>query len=250
MRSYFSLAAAMLTGLGIPTCYSGESRNAAFFGDDAAQLPQDAAFANVLLDLPAARILQSRGIDVGLETAAPRQMPVYEFFGQERVYQRYLEKGALYANIPAFYKLNVKSTAQIQSRFELDGDIASYVYYNGGTRYLVLAMDANAVGESSSFYCSYGRQLQLLEFFGHSYPAIPKEPEIYACCAEDENSQGTLLMNLSRDNVFDFCIDLPWPCKSFRLWGGEGQLTEDGRQLRLTTDFAPSSALLLEIPKQ
>jgi hypothetical protein len=243
-------AAALLTGLGIPTCYSGESKNAAFFGDDAAQLPAGAVFENVLLDLPAARILQSRGIDVGLEAAEPRQMPVYEFFGQERVYQRYLEKGALYANIPAFYKLNVKPAAQVQSRFEVDGDIASYVYENGGTRYLVLAMDANAVGESSSFYCSYGRQLQLLDFFGHSYPAIPKEPEIYACCAEDENSQGTLLLNLSRDNVFDFCIDLPWPCKSFRLWGGEGQLTEDGRQLRVTTDFAPSGALLLEISKQ
>ena len=249
MRSYFSLAAAMLAGVGIPTCYSGESANAAFFGDDAHHMPADVAFTNVLLDIPAAKILQSKGIDVGLESATPRKMPVYEFFGQERVYQRYLESGRLYDNIPGFYQLQVNPSAQVQSRLDESGDIASYVYQNGATRYLVLAMDANGVGESSSFYCSYARQAQLLEFFGHSYPAIAKEPEMYACCAENENSMGTLFLNLSRDLVFDFYIDLPWPCDTFKLYGAEGQLTEDKKRIHVTTDFAPSAPLLLEIPK-
>ena len=74
-------------------------------------------------------------------------------------------------------------------------------------------------------------------------------PEIYSICAEspDGKKQAVLFENLSRDPVFDFTIDIGRECAEFTLFGAEGVLSEDGKQLQITSEFAPSAAMVLDV---
>jgi hypothetical protein len=119
--------------------------------------------------------------------------------------------------------------------------VASFTYGN----FLILNLDAFAVGEVSTLYGSYARAAQLQSFFGFPYPAVCGYAGLYAMCAERKNEHVMLLQNLSIDPVFDFDIHLPHPCRRFRLIGGEGTLSGD--RIRVTTDLAPQATLMLTV---
>lgn len=235
MRSYFSTAAAMLACHAIPVYYGEGSPCAMLFGDDAQYFKNN--HQRVVLDLPAARILSGRGIDVGIEsigdTVAP---PTFELFENERV--------PLFATEDApFPELRLKSGATVKSRYDT-GTVASFEYQG----FLILNLDAFRVNEASPLYCSYARGKQLQAFFGTPFPAVLGYADLYTVCAERENGHVALLQNLSVDPVFDFDILLPKACRSVRIFGADGKLC-NGR-IRITGELAPQASLLLEIEYQ
>lgn len=230
-KAFFSMSASMLSALCIPTCYDGESDYAAVFGDDA--LWFENKHKKVLVDLPAAIILQQKGYDLGIKAQTPAPVPTVERFDDESVQLVYTAQDVQYKN------LVLDDRAKVHSRFDT-GSVASFEYGN----FLVLNFDALYVGEGSSLFCSYSRGRQLAQFFENSYPRLSDHPEIYCLCAKKQNGQVVLLQNHSCDPVFDFDITLPKACKSFKLYNADG--VADGNKIHIATDFHPFASILLE----
>jgi hypothetical protein len=85
VRASPSAAAVFLGANSIPACFEGKGFPGIVFGDQARLLPPGAAGHGLVLDVPAALALISKGMDVGLERAVPLQMPEYEIFGTDTV---------------------------------------------------------------------------------------------------------------------------------------------------------------------
>lgn len=231
-KSYFSAAASMLSALGIPTCYDGKSDFAAVFGDDA--LYFENKHRKVILDLPAALILQKQGLDVGIKNISETEAPFIENLKNERVPIFNTEADA------KFYNLELKETAKIKSRFDT-GAVASFVY----DKFLVLNFDALYVGEGSTLICSYARAKQITDFIENTFPVIQGYADIYSICHKTETGYALLFQNHSSDPLFDFYITSPKPCKEISLYMCEGEIC--GNKIHITTEFAPSATMLVEI---
>ena len=232
MRTYFSDAAAMLSCHAVPTVYDGESDFAAVFGDDALYFEDN--HQKTVLDLTAALMLkEKKGVDTGISDIKDASAPTFEIFGEERVFLGY------HGNV-GFKGLALKEGAKVLSRYDT-GDVASFTYGN----FLVLNFDAFTVNEDSALYCSYERGKQLQAFYGYPYPAILNNCELYSVCAEREGEHIVLFQNHSIDPVFDFDIILPRKCRSFELYGAEGE--KHGDRIRVKTDFSPQSVMLLSV---
>ena len=80
MRTFFSSAAAMLTQLCIPVCYTGKAKIGAAFGEDALDIPENEFPEKLILDLPAAILLQEKGIDLGLRKITPCEASAKEIY--------------------------------------------------------------------------------------------------------------------------------------------------------------------------
>ena len=230
-KSYFSPAATMLSALGIPTVYDGESDFATFFGDDAQYFYNK--HKKIVLDLPAALLLKERGIDVGIKNITPSAAPFIEVFQNERVPLFNIET-------TEFYDLDLKENAKICSRFDT-GAVASYEY----DKFLVLNFNSLYVGEGSTLLCSYARGRQISDFISNAFPVIQGNADIYSICAEKENAHTVLFQNHSSDPIFDFDIILPKECKAFRLYGIDGEYQEG--KIHIDADFHPSASFILEV---
>lgn len=231
-KAFFSMAASMLAGQGIPTCYDGDSDYCAVFGDDALCFENN--HKRVVVDLPAALILQKKGYDLGIKSISSAPVPFIEHFKDEQVQLVYTSANAEYN------ALELKPEAKIQSTFDT-GAVASFEYNN----FLVLNFDALYIGEGSSLLRSYSRGRQLREFFENAYPSICDLSEIYCLLAKKQDGLTVLFQNHSSDPVFDFDINLPKECKEFKLYRAEGVLK--GKKIHITTEFSPSASILLEI---
>lgn len=232
MRSYFSVAAAMLATQGIPVSYGDAGECAAVFGDDAQYL--GAIPEKTVVDLPAALLLQEKGIDVGIRKVAPAERPSHEILEGERV--------LLYGVSPMarFSSLELGEGARVLSRYNT-GCVASYTYGN----FLVLNFDSSTVGEDNALLISYARGAQLKQFFKNPYPTVLGTSELYTVCAEGEGGHAVLFQNLSMDPIFDFDILLPKRCRGFRAVGVEGE--DRGDRIHVAGEVAPMGCFLLEV---
>lgn len=260
MRRVFAPEIAMLTQLSIPVRYEEPTQAPAYaaaFGGDIRYVPKDRFPKNMIIDLPAARLLKREEVDVGLLSEEPANDQGAECFclpghTPERVtitYPRVFRPGYLGSG---YFRCELSPKAQIQSWFtDAEGNRipASYVYHNGTTRFLVLLADMDTLGQSCSVSSSYARQKQILEFMDHKYPSIENEPDVYTLCKynEDETCAAVLFANLSSDTLFDFDIHLGKPCKSVKGFGLEGILSEDGMHFHVTSDVPAMTVLALEI---
>ena len=75
-----SAAAVFLGANSIPVCFEGTGGPGIVFGDQARLLPPEAIGSGLILDVPAAKALAERGIDVGLSSALPLPVPEEEAF--------------------------------------------------------------------------------------------------------------------------------------------------------------------------
>ena len=251
MRLFFSPSAAMLSAHGIPIRYEGEGSCAAVFGSEANAVPQNHSIQRMIVDFEAARILAARGVDMGFDSFTSAPMPTYEQFATERLYLEDINVDAPFSSNGGYYQVQCKPNVRVLSWFVRENNRrpASYIYDSGKTSYLVFTFDALSVGESSSIYASYCRREQLLDFIHPTFPHIERHNDIYCVSASsaDRTQQAVLFENLSCDPVFDFRIELERPCRSFKLTGVEGELSEDHMSIRALSDFVPFSALLLEL---
>lgn len=256
MRRVFAPEIAMLTQLSVPVRYDEPAEApeyAAAFGDDVEYIPEDRFPKNLIIDVPAAKILMDNGVDVGLrsfEMTAGQGRETFTLPGSKKqtiniTYPKVFRPGYLGSG---FYRCEVSPDAQVQSWYSEDLP-ASYVYHNGTTRFLVLLADVDTLGQSCSFCASYARQKQILEFMDHKYPSIENEPDVYSLYKynEDKTCAAVLFANLSSDMLFDFDIHLGKPCKAVKGFGLEGSLSEDGMRFHVTNDVPSMTVLVLEI---
>lgn len=116
VRASRSAGSFFLTANSIPVCFEGSGIPGIAFGDQARLLPREAIGNGLILDVPAALALQSRGIDVGLESAVPIPTPQYEEFSEGTV--PFISSGGRYFNVIP----RKDAEAEVLSSFIHDGD--------------------------------------------------------------------------------------------------------------------------------
>ena len=259
MRTFFSAAAAMLTQLCIPVCYTGSAKVGAAFGQDVLDIPEDAFPEKLILDLPAAKLLMEKGCDLGIESIVPCAGSGREVYlhPDGRKSPISISNSGLALMEPmhcGYYDVTLTEDAKVLSEFVYhDGNRpSSCLYRSGNTEYFILLFDAAALGQSSSAECSYYRQTQLMDFIGNTYPAVKGEAGIYSLCKQsaDGKKMALLLENLSYDTLFDFAIELDGSWKNVSLFGGEGSLSPDRKRIDVSTDLPSGGALVLELTKE
>ena len=260
MRRVFAPEIAMLTQLSVPVTYEtpdSAPEFAAAFGGDVRYVPKEQFPRNLIIDLPAARLLMRKDVDVGLLSEEPAGDQGFEYFelpghNPEKIaitYPRVFRPAYLGTG---YFRCEVSPNVQIQSWFA-DGEgnriPASYVYDNGTTRFLVLLADMDILGQSCSVSSSYARQTQILDFIHHAYPAIAGEPDIYTLykVSDDGATAAVLFANIGEDMLFDFDIQLGKSCKSVKIFGAQGKLSDDGMSVHIDSDVFAKSCIALEL---
>lgn len=211
--SFFSGAARAFAQTSIPTTYEGEGVVGACFGDSAWSLTTEDCKRGMILDGSAAKILHSRGFDVGIRTSAKEtQAGVGERFlvDDEQVNPQNI---LVYDN--AFSKeIRVLSYTKLKER-EVP---ASYLYENAdGLRFLVLNFDGRVIsnGRSSMVLRHYARARQYrdnVEWLsrGGMLPAYTYgNPDLYMMTKKDaEGNMAVGLWNFCEDIAMDPVIEL------------------------------------------
>ena len=255
MRSFFSAASAMLTQLCIPVRYTGEAQVGAAFGQDALNIPQ--LPKKLILDLPAAKLLMEKGLDLGIESISPcggSSSEEYFMAGGKKVIALHNSGLGLFPGMHSgYYDVKLSEKATVLSEFSCRGGNkpSSCLYRSGNTEFFILLFDAAALGQSSSEECSYYRQQQLVDFIGNAYPAIQSEAGIYCLCKEsaDGKKMAALIENLSYDSVFDFDIQLDGSWDNASLYGIDGTLSPDKKRIHVDGELPSGGTLVLELKK-
>lgn len=240
MDSAHMYASAMLSPLGIPTVFENAGDVAIAFNNNVdmiEKLPK-----KLIIDIKAAEILKSRGVDTGLESAVKTAIPTFEHFGETRT--------PLFANaVSEFYDCKLKETAEPLSYFENEFGklVSAYRYDNGECEFLVFAFDAYATSLNSSLFVSYGRQMQLVDFIGNKFCYIKNEPGIYQICKRGDNETSLFFENLWEDSLFDFDIYLDGEYSSVEFFGEDGAL--NGDKIHITSEIAPYGMFAVVVRK-
>lgn len=258
MYRFFSTAASVLTEQSIPVTYddrAGKPVCVIAFGDEAENIPLDDFPKKLILDLPAALILQKKGVDAGLISAEPTNRPSFELFQRNDgktdrllLYKPFSKPGYLGSGV---FDCRLKGDAKILSEFETDEKAlpSAYTYNNGSSEVLVFTVDAYVEGSQSSFFCSYHRQRQILDFINGDFPHIKGNPGIYTLFkkSRDGKEAAVLFENLSCDALFDFDIELGKECRECEVFGLDAELSEDGKTLHVNGELSPMKSFIINL---
>ena len=248
----------MLTQLCIPVRYAGDAKVGAAFGEDVLDIPEDQFPEKLILDLPAAKLLQEKGMDLGIRSITPCAGSGAEYYyladgTTEYVSNSHSGLGLFPGMHGGYYDAVLADDAKVLSEFVYHDKNrpSSCIVRRGKTEYFILLFDAAALGQTSSAQCAYTRQRQLLDFIGSGYPAVENESGIYCLCKQtpDGRKMAALIENLSYDSVFDFDIRLDgsWDCAS--LYGLSGTLAPDKKSIHVAGELPSGGALVLELTK-
>ena len=221
MHRALTRAGGFLANLGFPTVYQGESDTAICFGENAEWLIGKPLPDKLILDFPAAKILQESGTDTGWLSAEKTETPFCQVHRSEI---------APVGNLPFVYTVRTNPSASVFSFFRtLDGKSfpAVYRYRSGKTDFLVLAYDGYSVPLRNAFSTSRFRQEEISEFIGHRYPVFLRQPFIYQLCGRKRDGKTvSLFLNFSADTLWDDAeLLLPHPLKFI---GNESVSKENG----------------------
>jgi hypothetical protein len=228
----FSRAARLLSHNSIPTVYHGTGCAGIAFGEDARYLPEAAFEQPLILDVPAARILQESGIDTGITAFGPRFSVRQEQFLTENAF--IIKHGP---DRPFAFRLSLAESAKVESLWHsTDGTTApaSFTYVNPqGHRFLILCADC--YDWDKDFSASYARQTQLLSFLQENGATLPAAtagaPDLYLLCKQGENRLAIGFFNCFADAVEPLQVQLSCNysrCHCFRCDG-----TVDGNVLQI-----------------
>jgi hypothetical protein len=228
---FFSEAARLVAGCGIPTVYAGKGCCGIAFGENARYLPREALKSGVILDAAAARMLMERGVDVGVESfGAPISL----------LSERFLDGGnRIIAFNTTSYEIKLKSSAKVLS-VGLDKTHEtplSFVYQNtDGERFLILNINPRG---NDTLTAHYARGHQIRDFVGDALPAhCTGHPDLYLLCSESESELSVGVWNFSADPAFDPCVTLGNHYSAITWIGGSGTL----RGNTVTLDEIPAHA--------
>lgn len=174
------------------------------FGEEARHVSPDLLKNGAIINLTAAKILEERGIDTGLQSVGdPLLLPTERFF--ESGESVFLFGGTKWRTVP-------KAGATVESEFvDSDGTRTSgtFSYTNAeGMSFLVLPFTVKRVGDRREesvigIYESYERQKQVAAFaarLGRPVPAAcPGVPDLYLLCKDGGGRRAVGLWNFFAD---------------------------------------------------
>ena len=236
----------VLSGNSIPTSFTADGAYPFFIvGENARYVDLEKLNRGAILDIPAAKILESRGVDTGLLNAVPG--------GANSEYYHNHGAGMISVDSPALLHITCKDGVQVQSVFRPSGTPASYRYENAnGQRFYVLAVDiykSFALGIGQNFLKSYYRQADLVDAIewmaGKPLPAFSaKNPNLYILASKGEDSMSVALANVWLDDVYDPEIKLDKAYSEIRFVNCSGRL--DGDRVFLS-DIPPYGFAAFEV---
>jgi len=215
----------------IPVKYTGTDNTCVVFGECARFFDPAAYKKGIILDLPAAVILQQRGFDVGLSDYC-RDTAWNEIYGPN-------EKVSVGEVIVSgnMYRITTKDNVRVLSNYVFQDESTSPSGYRydapDGTKYLVYAFDGNSAPTMESpIYCSYYRQHQLVDAvreMGGSVPVVTYEaPNLYTAAKSDDTSLAVWLANINPDVIYAPVFELEQEYTRCDVIGGSAHI-ENGR---------------------
>ena len=221
-HTIFSQAARVLAHNAIPSVYEGTGVTGMAFGENARHLPEEAFAKGLILDIAAAKILQDRGMDVGLRELGKKIRPNEELFAS----------GNRIALVDAWaYGITVSEQVEVLSTG--DGVPLSYRYENAaGQRFLVLNFATDIISKKAYIWKHYARGRQIEEntlwLSGGKLPACAAgHPHLYLQCKEGEGCITVGLWNLCPDPVFAPVVRLGASYGSVEWLNTNGKLEGD-----------------------
>ncbi len=255
-----TLSQQFTTDNSIPVTYDNVEGATLCFGENAKYLDEESLKYGVILDAVAAKILYSKGIDVGINGYERAPKPNAEFFNTLG------EIVTATTGNSAFYNFNLKETASILSTFistpsglgvipsivdveKYNNFPACFKYENAnGQRFIIYSFAAATVlvdnkGWNSGVFRSYTRQQQLINGIkwlqkGKGLPAVlTKAPELYILCNQTENGLSVGLWNIFPDEILNPEILLNDNYSSIDCFNCEGEII--GNKVKLKAPIPP-----------
>ncbi len=228
LNRWFLQSSIIPTANAIPTCYEGEGYFGMAFGEHAKYLPESAFNKGLVLDIKAAEILQSKGVDVGLVSKTDAEYSSIEYF------LKYKTAVPPYCQTK-IYDIEIKENAEVLSVFKGDGKEtpASYIYENeNGQRFMVYAFNIEELLPRASELLSYTRAWQLADYSkwlgGKELPAVCiGHPMLYCIAKENENGRAFAYFNCHIDEVKNAKIDLSFKAKNVKFINCTGSYNEN-----------------------
>ena len=240
---FFSKAARSLAYNSVPTVYEGQGVCGIAFDENARHLPAEAFKNGLIIDIAAAEILMSRGIDVGIEKIGePVTAGTCEHFINDDNY--ILSDGVPVCDV------RLKNGALILSDTETSHGIIpmSFRYENSdGNRFLIL--NVNTRSDRDNLLKHYARSRQYAEnvqwLSGNKLPAyVYGNPELYVLCKKDKNAMAVGLWNFFADAALSPTIELDKEYSDISFLNCSGELCGD--KVRLC-DIPPYGLAAFEV---
>lgn len=208
----------------MPVTFEKNESATLVFGENAKYVSLSLAKNGLILDIPAAKILQNRGVDIGLESAVPTDGIDCEY------YKKYNEYVQLCEN--TFYEVTPNDKAEIVT--ELCGEkntCGVYLYENAhGERFMIYPFDAESCYENRlGVMKSLERQMQLregAEWVGRKkLPAVCiGNPYIFITCKKAQGGMAVGIQNLSADKITKPIIELDKEYTEIKTIRGIGKI--------------------------
>ncbi len=212
-------------------------------GESARHIPIKLLERGVVLDITAAKLLDARGVDVGIQTLTDAPVPDNEQFpsldGHEAELVRPLTGGS-------FWRVELSDRAEVLSHFISGAERypAAWYYENAdGQRFLVYAFAMASVDRNSQILTSYCRQRQfnavLPRLQGHAPAAVCEgHPFLYMIAKDHENGARAIgLWNNFDDEMLTPSVVLDRSFARVRFLGGaKGHI--EGNTVVFETDIA------------
>lgn len=212
----------------IPTAFDEGKYPTLLLGENAKYVDLSSLKNGAILDIPAAQILQSRGVDVGLLSATDCSFHRELFLANNDSIPR--------ISHPNLQKIQVSDKAVIESVFLPDNTPASYRYENAnGVRFFVMAFNAYPfVGNySGNYFNNYYRQEQLKNAIewacGKKLPAFTaKNPFVYLITAKGaDDSMAIAVANVYLDDIDELEITLDKEYSTLNCTNANAKLVGD-----------------------
>ena len=232
---FYPPAQRLLTDSSVPVAYGARATHVVC-GEDARTLDPALLKDGAVLDVTAARILTSRGVDVGLDDLGERVPAggVEVFFDED--------EHVACGTVDRFYRVSLKPGAEPLSA--IHGMVSCWRYENAaGERFLVYAFDMARGVRTQSLTRGYSRQRQLiagLQWAGRApLPAVcPGHPDLYILCKRAPEGLAVGLWNLSADVMLTPVVTLDRAYgRVVSAFGAEVSL--NGREAVFSGDIAP-----------
>lgn len=244
---FFPGEARTLAANSIPTVYEGDGVCGIVFDENARALPPSAFKKGLIIDIAAAEILTSQGIDVGLKQIVSR----LNNNGVSAMEEHFLSNNN-YISVEGatVYGIVIEESAEVLSVLHTDeGDVPlSYRYENGeGRRFLVLNLNTRYDNSSMLYQYQRGRQIadSIAWLSGEKLPAyVYGHPSLYMQCKQKEGVTAVGLWNFFADIAIDPVIELGSEYTDAAFINCEGRL-EKGRVC--LNDIAPFAFAAVEL---
>jgi len=223
------------TLLNLPTTFEEGPVNIVF-GEHARHIPEEDLKNGNVLDFTAAKILMSRGIDVGIQKVLDNQsgdafgftdVPHEYFIGEDQYTRLDPSKSLPYVDLMP----GAEILSTIKENRKTEPRTLSYRYKSpNGCNYLVYLFNAHEVRNSAGWFSSYARRRQVVEnvqwLSGKPMDAYPdgNYPQLYCMTKKNEEAISVGLWNLFDDKIKNARITLNVDCQEIEFINCSGHL--------------------------